>query len=265
MTSQPLLGHKEHLRELDPEPIRVVDPNIEPKPFDSKYWRDYFEENRKLRPSVHLPYEIILDEAVHEPLIRSLQRFQIGETGDGHHLRRFAKKTGDSAYMHSIDLFIKEEQNHAQILAQVILSMNGTLLNWHWTDIAFVLLRRIFHLKTELLILLIAEVIGKCFYKCVADKINNETLEEVFSLIVLDEILHLEFHTEFLADNLKSYPWVVRHVVHYVWCMVFFTACYAFVLDHKPALAALKVSSGEFIETCSKVFFRSSSRALSLR
>lgn len=265
MTSQPLLRHKDHLRELDPEPIHVAEPSVEPKSFDSKYWRDYFEENRKLRPTLKLPYEIVLDEVVHEPLLRSLQRFQLGETGDGHHLRKFAKRIGDRDYIQSIDLFVREEQHHAQILGQVILAMNGTLLNWHWSDIAFVILRRVLHLKTELLILLIAEVIGKCFYKCVADKINNENLEEVFSLIVLDEILHIEFHTEFLADNLKSYPWAVRHTVHYVWCLVFYTACFAFVSDHKSALAALNVSTGEFIETCSKIFFRSSTRALSLR
>jgi len=232
--------------------------------FDSSQWRRYFEENRKLRPAVRLPNEIALDESLQASLIGSLQRFQIGETGEGRHLRKYAKKYGDPEYVQCVDMFIKEEQSHAQILSQVILAMNGNLLSWHWTDFAFVCMRRLLHLKTELLILLVAEVIGKCFYKYVADKVDYKPLEEVFSLIVLDEIMHLKFHTEFLSEQLRSYPWAVKHFVHYIWCMIFYTACFAFVFDHKKALKAMNISSAEFIETCSKTFHVKATRALGL-
>ncbi len=233
--------------------------------FDASQWRLYFEENRKMRPAVKLPNEIVLDQAVQAPLIRSLQKFQIGETGEGHHLRKYAKSYGDADYVKCVDMFIKEEQSHAQILSQVILNMNGNLMSWHWTDVVFTVLRRLLHLKTELLILLIAEVIGKCFYKYIVDKVNNKSLEEVFSLIVLDEIMHLKFHTEFLSEQLRPYPWIVKHIVHYVWCMIFYTACFAFVTDHRKALAALNISSGEFIATCSKTFHVKATRALGMQ
>ncbi|MBX9667402.1 MAG: hypothetical protein K2X93_07270 [Candidatus Obscuribacterales bacterium] len=235
-----------------------------PGTFDSSQWLKYFEENRKVRPALRLPNEIVLEEAVQAPLIRSLQRFQIGETGEGHHLRKYAKKYGDPNYAKCVDLFIKEEQSHAQVLSQVILSMNGSLLTWHWTDLAFIALRRVLHLKTELLIILIAEVIGKCFYKYLADNVAYKPLEEVFSLIVLDEIMHLKFHTEFLSEKLNGYPWLVKHFVHYIWCLIFYTACFAFVADHKKALSALGVTSGDFIATCSKTFHVKATRALGL-
>src|SRR5688572_29017854 len=90
--------------------------------FDSSQWRHYFEENRKMRPAVKLPNEITLDEAVQVPLIRSLQKFQIGETGEGRHLRKYAKNYGNADYIKCVDMFIKEEQSHAQILSQVILT-----------------------------------------------------------------------------------------------------------------------------------------------
>lgn len=233
--------------------------------FDSSQWRRYFEENRRIRPSTKLPNQIVLDAAIQAPLVSSLQRFQIGETGEGRHLRKYARKYGDPQYIQCVDMFIKEEQTHAQILSQVILALDGTLLTWHWSDLAFIGLRRLLHLKTELLILFVAEVIGKCFYKYVADKIDHKPLEEVFSLIVLDEIMHLKFHTEFLSEQLRGYPWIVKHFVHYIWCMIFYTACFAFVTDHRKSLAALKISSGEFIATCSKTFHVKATRALDLQ
>lgn len=232
--------------------------------FDSSQWRRYFEENRKLRPATRLPNEIVLDESLQASLIVSFQKFQIGETGEGHHLRKYAKRYGDPEYVRCVEMFIKEEQSHAQVLSQIILAMNGNLLRWHWTDVAFTVMRRMLHLKTELLILLVAEVIGKCFYKYVADKVDYKPLEEILSLIVLDEIMHLKFHTEFLAEQLRSYPWLVKHFVHYVWCVIFYTACFAFVLDHKKALKALNITSGDFIATCSKTFHVKATRALGL-
>ncbi|MDZ4834417.1 MAG: hypothetical protein SGJ27_11625 [Candidatus Melainabacteria bacterium] len=257
MTTQPLVH--------DPAiglPLQQVGPTTT---FDASQWRLYFEENRKMRPAVKLPNEIVLNESVQEPLIRSLQKFQLGETGEGHHLRKYAKHYGDADYTKCVDMFIKEEQSHAQILSQVILTMNGNLLSWHWTDVVFTVFRRVLHLKTELLVLLIAEVIGKCFYKYVVDKVDNKPLEEIFSLMVLDEIMHLKFHTEFLSEQLRPYPWVMKHIVHYVWCMLFYTACFAFVMDHRKALTALNVSSGDFIATCSKTFHVKATRALGMQ
>ncbi|MBY0548589.1 MAG: hypothetical protein K2W95_15065 [Candidatus Obscuribacterales bacterium] len=225
--------------------------------FDSAKWLSYFIANKRTRPIFSLPPDLELDEQIKLPLIRSLQRFQIGETGDGKHLRKFASRANDADYSRCVDLFIREEQSHGQLLGEVVLSLGGTLLTWHWTDVAFIFLRRILGLKTEILILQIAEIIGKCFYKCVADKVENETLREVFSVIVLDEIAHMHFHSEFLAKQLGTLSWMTRVVVHYAWCVIFNTACFVFILDHKASLDALGISSSEFVARCSKEFHRS--------
>lgn len=225
--------------------------------FSPKEWLSYYQHNKSLRMLVQLPDEIAIDDELRIPLIKSLQRFQIGETGDGKHLKKFAKKIGDPDYMQCIDLFIKEEQAHGQTLAEVIRSLDGNLITWHWTDLVFILLRRMLGLKTEIFILLIAEVVGKCFYKAVADKIKNEKLREIFSLIVLDEIAHLSFHSQFLFTQLKSKSTFKKALVHYVWSVIFYTACFVFVLDHGKTLNALGLSSAEFIERCSREFNRS--------
>ncbi len=229
--------------------------------FDAKRWLKYFVDNRAVQGAIRLPEQIVLDEQLRDPLIKSLQKFQIGETGDGKHLRKFASRTANQDYMQCVDLFVKEEQTHGQVLAEVLRSLNATVLNWHWTDIAFIALRRLCGLKTELFIILIAEIIGKCFYKCVSDNINDEKLSNVFAVIVCDEIAHLRFHCEFLADHMDSFPWHLKYAIHYVWGMMFSTACFVFIADHKKALAALNVSSTDFIASCSKEFQRAARTA----
>lgn len=238
---------------MPPSQLSIIEDNL----FRSKEWLSYFRHNNSLRPFVKLPDEIEIDPALREPLVRSLQRFQIGETGDGKHLKRFAARMGDADYGECIDLFIKEEQGHGQVLAEVIRSLNGTLITWHWTDLVFILLRRMLGLKTEIFILLIAEVVGKCFYKAVADKVNNDLIRDVFSLIVLDEIAHLSFHSQFLFTQLKSKSFVKKAVVHYAWSAIFYTACFVFILDHRKTLSALGLTPAEFVERCSREFNRS--------
>lgn len=225
-------------------------------PFDSRQWLNYFEKNKEEQASISLPETLIVEDALRKPLLQSLQRFQIGETGDGRHLRSFAKRIGDPIYLKCIDLFVKEEQVHGQILAEIIRAMDGSLLSWHWTDFAFIVLRRMFGLKTEIFIILIAEVIGKCFYKAVSDKIKDERLSNAFAMIVCDEIGHLRFHSEFLNHQMRSYPWTLKCMIHYAWSMIFYTACFVFILDHKATLAALEVPTADFIGACSRDFQR---------
>jgi hypothetical protein len=230
--------------------------------FSPAQWLSYFQDNKQARIEISFPRELDISPAVRTPLIRSLQRFQIGETGEGKHLKKYATTTKDSTYEECIDLFIKEEQYHARVLAQMIQSMDGMLLSWHWSDLAFIVLRRMLGLKTELFILLIAEIIGKCFYRACADKLENRLLSDSFSLIVLDEIGHLEFHSSFLHEQMKAFPVWVRQIVHYIWSMMFFTACIVFVADHKRTLNALNVMPKDFITDCSNTFHRAATRAL---
>lgn len=226
-------------------------------PFDSQIWLRYFQQNKMLRSAIRLPERIDIDAELRKPLLRSLQKFQIGETGEGRHLRYFAKRTNDAAYSQCIDLFVKEEQSHGQMIAEVIAAIDGRVLLWHWTDCAFILLRRVMGLKTELMICLIAEIIGKCFYRLLADRLDNSQLSNVFAFIVCDEIAHLRFHSEFLNKQLGPYHWLLKFFIYYSWSIIFYTVSFVFVLDHKDTLRKLDVSPTDFVGLCSKEFQRS--------
>src|SRR5262245_38455774 len=94
-------------------------------------WYEYFVGNAA--NSGQIPWEMGIQVEPHlrSELIRSLQRFQVGEQGDGKHLIMAAQKTGDSEYTDTVRLFIAEEQVHARLLARLIKGMGGSLLRWH--------------------------------------------------------------------------------------------------------------------------------------
>ncbi len=232
--------------------------------FSSRRWLAYFQENKKACPNIVFPCTVNVSQTVREPLIRSLQRFQIGETGEGKHLKKFASKMHDPVYEQCIDMFIKEEQHHARILAQMIAAMDGTLLSWHWSDLVFIGLRRLLHLKTEIFILLVAEVIGKCFYRVCSAHLEDALLSDAFSLIVLDELGHLEFHCGFLRSQFESSPILVRQFVLFCWSFIFYCAGCVFVADHKQALTVLNVPPRQFLKELSATFRICSHRALAL-
>lgn len=232
--------------------------------FSSQRWLAYFKENKSSYPTIVFPDTVKVSPTLREPLIHSLQRFQIGETGEGKHLKKFATKMNDPVYEKCIDMFIKEEQHHARILAQMIASMDGTLLSWHWSDLVFIGLRRLLHLKTEIFVLLIAEVIGKCFYRTCSAHLEDPLLSDAFSLIVLDELGHLEFHCSFLRSQFEKSPLFVRKFVLFCWSILFYCACFVFIADHKKALIALNVTPRQFLQDLSTSFGICSQRSLLL-
>src|SRR5207253_3603965 len=117
------------------------------------------------RMSIPWEHSVVIEQHLRGPLVRSLQRFQVGEQGDGIHLKRNATATGDPAYAETISLFIDEEQEHARLLAQLLRGMGAPLLGWHWSDACFVCVRRLSGLRLELMVLLAAELISKRYYR----------------------------------------------------------------------------------------------------
>src|SRR5690348_1711889 len=105
-------------------------------------WTTYFEHNREHRQGIPWELGVHLPPHLHGPLIHSLRRFQLGESGEGHHLRQHAASTGDPAYERCIGMFIAEEQEHSRLMARVLHALQAPLLTSHWSDACFILLRR---------------------------------------------------------------------------------------------------------------------------
>ncbi len=70
-------------------------------------WVEHFARNRT--ECIYIPWELGVHVGPHlrSALAKSLQRFQIGESGDGEHLRKVAARTGHRQYALAVEAFVR--------------------------------------------------------------------------------------------------------------------------------------------------------------
>ena len=219
-----------------------------------KNWLKYFEYNGSHRHPVVWERPVELQSHLRKPLIRSLQRFQVGESGEGTHLRKKAAWSADATYQSALDLFIKEEQEHARLMAGILQKLGAPLLQRHWSDGCFILLRRLFGLHHELLVLLMPEIIAKRYFRALRDGFEDPMLRAVFSQILSDEEGHLAFHTDYLQRALASHSLPARALMRGLWRFLFRLACLVVIVDHRSILRGVGVSTAEFWWDCGLIF-----------
>lgn len=217
-------------------------------------WLHYFEWNRVNRSPVLWEQGIKTEPHLRLPLIRSLQKFQLGESGEGRRLRSHALATGDSTYAAAIDLFIKEEQEHARLMARILEQFKAPLLKRDWSNHCFMWLRRCFGLHQELLILLLPEMIAKRYFRALHDGTQDPVLRSVFAQIVRDEEGHLAFHVDVLRRAFARLSFTRKILVQVIWRILFRVTCLAVMLDHRQVLRAVGLDSRSFWNDCGRVF-----------
>jgi len=217
-------------------------------------WLRYFEHNRDHRMNIPWERGIKIEPWLRRPLVRSLQRFQVGESGEGTHLRKRAATTGDRDYKATIDLFIKEEQEHARLMAVVLRALDAPLLQEHWSDSCFVMLRHLFGLHGTLLVLLLPEMIAKRFFFALWQGADDPVLRAVFEQIYRDEEGHLAFHAEYLNRACSGLSFGRRVFIQIAWRIVYRVVCAVVLLDHGTLLRRVGVCRREFWADCGLVF-----------
>jgi hypothetical protein len=217
-------------------------------------WLDYFEWNRTHRPPVPWERGIQLEPHLRTPLIRSMQKFQLGESGDGRHLRRQATATGDKIYANAIELFVKEEQEHARLMGKVLQLLDAPLLTSHWSDHCFVMMRHWFGLHQELMVLLLPEMIAKCYFRTLHDGTRDEVLRAMFGQIVRDEDGHVAFHVEYLRRAFADLSFTKRILAQVIWRILYRASCTVVMFDHRDILLACGLTLPEFWKRCGHIF-----------
>jgi hypothetical protein len=174
-------------------------------------------------------------------LRRSLQKFQVGEDGDGSGLIAKAEAAGDPAYTAALRLFVAEERNHARLLARLLAAAGTPLLGAHWSDALFVRLRRLLGLRLELMVLLVAEAVAVRYYRAVRDGAGDPLVAEVAGRILADERRHIPFHCRRLRESLDGLPAPLRCAAVAGWWLLALGAAVFVAVDHGPALRVLGV------------------------
>jgi hypothetical protein len=217
-------------------------------------WLKYFEHNRDHRAPILWETCGSVPPKMRKPFIRSLQKFQIGESGEGRHLRKSSAANGDQPYAQAMELFIREEQRHAELMAGILTRLNAPLLTSDWTDNCFTFMRHLPGLHTELLVVLLPEMIAKVYFDTLRKGFSNPALNAVFTQIFQDEEGHLAFHTDYLNKAFAKMSFPRRIAVQVLWHFAFRAVCLVVYLDHGSLLRALGLGPAEFWRQCGAVF-----------
>ncbi len=213
-------------------------------------WTSYFEKNRAQRRVIPWERGVDVDKPVRDPLVHSLQRFQIGESGEGRHMKRGAARTGDADYAQAVELFIAEEQAHAAWMAKALQLMGADLLKRHWTDLIFVGVRRMMGLTFEVLVLLAAEVVGGRFFRVVHRGVADPVIRTMLAQMISDEDGHVAFQAYHLRKVAASLPAPLLAAMRCAWWGAYHAAFFVVAYDHRMLFRALCVSPREFMEDC---------------
>jgi hypothetical protein len=183
-----------------------------------------------------------LDAAV----VRSLQRFQVGESGDGANLAAKASLGGDESYAEAVRLFIAEEQNHARLLAALLAAADAPVISSHWSDAVFTRLRRALGLRLELMVLFVAEFIALSYYQACRDGAGDPLAAEVARRILADEERHVRFHAQRLRLAFAGLPKAAGLAVSWAWQLLMIGTACAVAFDHGAALRRLGMPRRQF-------------------
>ncbi|WP_433663997.1 ferritin-like domain-containing protein [Nocardia sp. CA-128927] len=184
-----------------------------------------------------------LDPAV----ARSVQRFQVGESGDGANLIAKAEAAGDPLYSAAVRLFVAEEINHARMLELLLNAGAWQTIRAHWSDTVFVRLRRALGLRLELMVLMVAEVVALRYYRALRDGTDDALTTQVAGLILNDEMRHVPLHCHRLRVAFAKTSPAARLVPVLLWWIVLIGATVVVAADHGPALRRLGVSRTGFV------------------
>jgi rubrerythrin len=172
---------------------------------DTKRYRERFESNARRPLPIVAPPD--LPAVVRTALALSLARFQAGETGEGriaHEIDRVRIATVDEDYRAALKLFVREEGRHARILGEMARALGGRPLGATKSQSMFTSARRLAGVRTKLLFLLAAEVVGIGFYGALARALPPSPLRDALREIMRDEELHLDFHADFFRAETRS-------------------------------------------------------------
>jgi hypothetical protein len=167
-------------------------------------WLAYFRANLAVcRP---IPWErgaeVTPDEL--SAIAASLRGWQLGETSDGRHLRaaaaRYAEQVGDPDYLAAVELFIREEQRHGELIGRFLDLAGVGRARSDWGDRLFRIAR---YCVTDMEVwttpVVMVETLAVVYYNALRRATGSAVLRAVCSQILADEVPHLRFQCERLA------------------------------------------------------------------
>ncbi len=215
-------------------------------PAAARAWLDYFVANRQRGEALPWQHEIGLGEPLESALVRTLQRFHLGESGEGEWLKKWAAAQGDAEYCRAIALFVAEEQEHSRWFGRLLDNIGAPALQSHWSDAIFTKVRRAGGLHFELVTFLTAEIAGKRLFAGIARRCPDPLVRAVFGRIVKDESAHIAFHIATLRAAFAGQSRINRALWRLCWRVLLGAALLIVCLDQAALFRVLGLSRRRF-------------------
>jgi len=224
---------------------------------ESEHWLSYFRANRG-RPSPRVdPAVASLDPRLHAVLAPSLGRFWLGESGEGRVAKQAAESSDpalDDAMRESIALYVREEGRHAREIADVLSAMHEPLPGRHWSESLFRRGRRLLGLRTKMMTIAAAEVVGAVYYEMLSEGVP--AMRELAAVIAREEREHLGFQGAYfervcVCGRPEARTLRVGMVLA-GFAVIAACAVATFLVSHGGIVRELGVTRGEIAKRCAR-------------
>jgi len=225
--------------------------------MNSEVWLDYFSNNQRADSVVPQTCGEALAPELRAALASSLARFQLGEASGGRiaqEVETVRDRALDPASRRAIQLYVAEEGRHARELLRLLLALGGRPVDSHWSSDWFRRVRRCLGLRTKLLTMAVAEVVGIVYYGALRDAVPCAVTGRVLGVIAREEKRHLDFQAEWFARAVAraSLGWrpILVGWIALRFGAVLCAATLSVLLDHGKLLGMLGIRPGAYMRAC---------------
>ncbi len=222
----------------------------------SQRWLAYFDTNQSVEATFAWSDSPTLLSAERTAVARSIQTFQLGETGSGQHFLKRSQEwglaNGDRYYHHAASRFIDEEHRHARWLGHFLEQERIPKLHKQWTDSIFRRLRRLAGLRTSIAVLLSAEIMALVYYRALKLATGSQPLQQLCQQILREEAQHVRFQVLQLARIDRNRSVWARRCLRWMDRAVFRLASLVVYHDHRAVFVAAGFSKATFKRTCDR-------------
>jgi hypothetical protein len=145
-----------------------------------------------------------------------------------------------------VDLWFKEEAEHARLLGCAVKRFGGRIITSHWSFTAFCLCRRVLGVRFELQVLTLTELVSTAYYRMLRQYSPDGPLAAMCELILRDEAGHVAFQRDRITAAGCPRPGLRGLVWHIQFLLCGYAAGTVLWASHAPCLKAIGGSRWEF-------------------
>jgi len=221
---------------------------------DLRIWLNHFAYHSQHPRYVPSGLGDLLSDEERRLIASSIATFQLGEQSEGATLlratERFAQARGMASLTRIMELFVREEQRHAALLREFMEDHGIPLKHHDWTDRIFRGLRRLAGLELYLHVLIVAELIGKVYYRALEAATDCQRLKILCRILVCDELAHVGFESQLLLALRAERPAAVRAVMRLAHRAFFAGTVGVVWLAHRAVLRRAGYGVRSFLRSC---------------